>query len=251
MKIPLSVTILTKNSQKYLSEVLTPLKIFNEVLICDTGSHDETINIAKQFPNVKCINENFIGFGPTHNLASNAAQNDWILSIDSDEVLSPELAAEIFNLSLTRGCVYSFPRHNEYKGKWIHTCGWYPDRCIRLYHRQDTQFTNAQVHESIESSHLTEIQLKNPLRHYSYHEASDFLQKMQSYSTLFAQQYQGKKKSSLMKAISHSFFAFFKTYLLKKGFLSGSQGFEIAVYNANTAFYKYLKLMEANQKFKQ
>lgn len=244
----ISVTVLTKNSEKYLSDVLSALAMFDEIVVCDTGSHDRTMDIAKEFPNVTLYERPFIGFGPTHNIASGLAKHDWILSIDSDEIVTPSLADEIGTLSLERGCVYSFPRHNEYKGKWIKWCGWHPDRQIRLYNRQDTRFTDAQVHEAIDAKDLKNVHLKSPLRHFSYANVSDFLQKMESYSSLFALQNKGRKSSSLPKAIAHGIFAFFKSYLLKRGFLGGSQGFEISVYNANTAFYKYLKLAEANKK---
>lgn len=247
MKIPISVTILTKNSKKYLHDVLSALQIFEEVLICDTGSTDETLDIARTFPNATIHEHPFIGFGPTHNIASQLAKHDWILSIDSDEIVTPELANEIQSQTWERGRVYSFPRHNLYKGKWIRWCGWHPDRQIRIYHRGDTQFTDAQVHESIIADHLKEIKLASPLIHYSYANISDFLRKMESYSSLFAQQNRGKKNSSLAKAIGHGCFAFFKSYILKRGFLGAQEGFEISFYNANTAFYKYLKLAEANR----
>jgi glycosyltransferase involved in cell wall biosynthesis len=250
MKVDISVTVLTKNSQKYLPEVLFALQMCDEVLVCDTGSQDQTLDIARRFPNVCLYERPFIGFGPTHNLASSLARHDWILSIDSDEIVTPALATEIQALNLTRGHVYSFPRHNEYKGKWIRWCGWHPDRQIRLYNRLDTQFTEAQVHEAVEARHLKEILLNAPLRHYSYDHIADFLHKMQSYSSLFALEHQGKKSSSLSKAIGHGFFAFFKSYILKRGFLGGQEGFEISFYNANTAFYKYLKLAEANRQLK-
>lgn len=244
--IPLSVTILTKDSEKYLAKVLAPLGIFDEVLVYDTGSADKTTEIARNFPNVTLYERPFIGFGPTHNLATHACKHDWILSIDSDEVVTDALIQEIASLTLERGCVYSFPRHNEYKGTWIRWCGWHPDRQVRLYNRLDTQFTGVQVHESVETHHMKEVKLQAPLRHYSYDSIDDFLNKMQSYSTLFARQYQGKKSSSMGKAIAHGVFAFFKSYFLKRGFLGGGKGFEISVYNGNTAFYKYLKLAEAN-----
>lgn len=247
MKSLISATILTKNSQKYIVEVLESLSSLDEILICDTGSTDRTLEIVKEFPKVKIEQCPFIGFGPTHNLATTLAKNDWILSIDSDEILTPELVKEVSSLSLERGTVYSFPRHNEYKGKYIRGCGWSPDRQVRLYHRLDTRFTDVQVHERIMSDGLKHVKLSGALRHYSYDSVSDFLLKMQSYSTLFAKEYQGKKSSSHCKALLHGFFAFFKSYILKKGFLDGSQGLEISIYNANTAFYKYLKLAEFNK----
>ncbi len=246
-RLPISVTILTKNSQKYLKEVLEALEQFDEVLIYDTGSEDDTQLIAQQFPNVVIHKQTFIGFGPTHNNASGLARNEWVLSIDSDEVVTNELAREIKALKLMPGHVYSFPRHNEYRGKWIKWCGWHPDRQIRLYNRNETRFTDAQVHESIIIDHLNHIHLQAPLRHYSYDKVADFLTKMQSYSTLFATQYQGRKRSSFGKALLHGSFSFFKSYILKRGFLGGQEGFEISFYNAATAFYKYLKLAEANR----
>lgn len=248
--LPISVTILTKNSQKYLEEVLEALRQFDEVLICDTGSQDETLPLARSFSNVTIYERPFNGFGPTHNLASHLARHDWILSIDSDEVVTAELAQEIARLRLEQGTVYSFPRHNEYRGKWIKWCGWHPDRHVRLYNRRDTSFTHAHVHESIIKTDLKEVYLQAPLRHYSYANVADFLTKMQTYSTLFAQQYQGKKSSSLSKAIAHGCFSFFKSYVIKKGFLGGQEGFEISFYNAATAYYKYLKLAEINRQDK-
>jgi len=250
MQLPISVTILTKNSAMYLDEVLHALQTFDEIVICDTGSQDLTFEIAKKFKNVVIYERPFDGFGPTHNVASELAKNDWILSIDSDEVVTAELVKELNHTPLKRGHVYSFPRHNEYRNKWIKWCGWYPDQQIRIYHRKETAFTNAQVHESIISENMQVVALQAPIRHYSYKQVADFLTKMQSYSDLFAKQYQGKKSSSLYKAISHGLFAFFKSYFLKLGFMGLREGFEISFYNANTAFYKYLKLAEANEKLK-
>lgn len=250
MPIPLTATVLTKNSARTLPQVLSSLASFDEILICDTGSSDHTEEIARAFPRVTFYRRPFMGFGPTHNVASALARHDWILSIDSDEVVSHALLEEIASTPLKRGHVYSFPRHNEYRGKWIQWCGWSPDRQVRLYHRQDTQFSQAQVHEAIEIGSLSEVRLTSPLIHYPYRDVSDFLRKMESYSTLFAIQYAGKKKSSCFKACLHAAYAFCKSYLLKRGFLGGREGFEISLYNANTAFYKYLKLADANEALK-
>jgi glycosyltransferase involved in cell wall biosynthesis len=244
----ISVTVLAKNSEKYLVEVLQALQPFAEVLVYDTGSTDSTMAIAKQFPYVTLYEGPFIGFGPTHNCASALAKHDWVLSIDSDEILTPEAAREICALNLCLNAVYSLPRHNEFNGKWIRWCGWYPDRQVRLYNRTQTRFSEAQVHESIETKKREVIPLSGAIRHYSYETIADFLIKMQCYSTLFACQYVGKRSSSPWKALAHAFFAFFKSYILKRGILGGYEGFIISAYNGHTAFYKYLKLYEANQK---
>lgn len=244
----ISVTILTKNSQKYLAEVLTALRYFDEVVLFDNGSTDNTLTIAKEFPNVTIHVGTFEGFGPTHNKASNLAKNDWILSIDSDEVVTNELAHEIKNLSLDPDCVYCFPRHNYFNGKFIKWCGWYPDKQYRIYNRTKTRFTDAQVHEAVIVKDMRIVELRGPIIHYSYDTLADFLSKMQSYSTLFAEQNKGKKKSSLLKALGHGWFSFFKSYVIKRGFMGGYEGFVISAYNGHTAFYKYLKLKEANER---
>lgn len=244
----ISVTILAKNSERYIQEVLTALSSFDEVVLYDTGSIDETLSIAKKFPNVIIYKKKFVGFGPTHNLASGIAKNDWILSIDSDEVVTPEMVSEIKCLTLDPKSVYSFPRHNYFNGKFIKWCGWYPDRCVRLYHRKHTRFSNDQVHEGVLTDNMKIVSMRNPLKHYSYESIREFLEKMQLYSELFANQNVGKKASSPIKAIFHGFFAFFKSYIIKRGFLGGYEGFVISLYNGHTAYYKYLKLFEANLK---
>lgn len=242
----ISVTILTKNSAKYLKEVLSSLQDFDEVLIYDTGSTDETLAIALQFPNVTVKQGPLKGFGPTHNEASSLARNDWILSIDSDEVMTPDLVEELASNPLNDRAVYSIWRQNFYNGRWIRWCGWYPDRQIKLYNKQSTRFSDAQVHESIIAKGLSIIDLEHPVKHYPYDSTSDFLHKMQHYSTLYAHQSKGKS-SSLTRAVCHGVFAFFKSYFLKRGFMGGREGFIISIYNANTAFYKYLKLAEVNR----
>ncbi|MBJ7449002.1 MAG: glycosyltransferase family 2 protein [Parachlamydiales bacterium] len=243
----ISVTILTKNSQRHLKAVLDSLRSFDEIIVLDNGSDDQTLDIAQQYPNVRIHKTPFIGFGPLHNQASNLAKHDWILSIDSDEILSEGLLHEIQSLNLNADAIYSFPRHTYYRGKLIRGCGWYPDRIVRIYNRKKTQFSNDQVHERILKDGLLEIRLKEPIIHYSYTTISDFLSKMQSYSELFAKNYRGKKKSSPLIALTHSAGAFFKSYFLKRGIWDGYAGFLISFYQAHTAFYKYLKLYEANK----
>jgi glycosyltransferase involved in cell wall biosynthesis len=245
----ISVTILTKDCAKTLPVTLDSVQHFSEVLVFDTGSQDKTLEIAASYPNVKVISGEFTGFGKAHNLASSLARYDWILSIDSDEVLSPPLLQEIQQLDLNPACAYRILRKNYYNDKWIRWCGgWHPDWVVRLYHRQKTRFTDAAVHEKVITERLEVVSLHSPLLHTPYRKISDFLSKMQTYSTLFAEQNKGKKQSSLCQAIFHSWFAFFKSYILKRGFLGGKEGFIISLYNGHTAFYKYLKLAEEIQK---
>ena len=118
----ISVTILTKNSERFLAQVLRPLHPFPEVLIFDTGSTDHTLDIARTFPNVTIHQGLFEGFGPTHNAASSLAKNEWILSIDSDEVMTDSLQQEVLALPLDPHCVYSIWRKNYYHGRHIKGC---------------------------------------------------------------------------------------------------------------------------------
>jgi glycosyltransferase involved in cell wall biosynthesis len=245
----ISVTVLTKNCSDTLGATLAALQSFPEVIVLDTGSTDKTLEIARGFPNVKIHLTPFLGFGPTHNLASSLATHDWILSIDSDELPSPPLLQEIENLPLNPECVYAIQRHNMFNGKHIKWCaGWHPDWVVRLYNRRQTCFSDHAVHEQVIAKGFATVRLSSPLFHTPYRSYSDFLGKMETYSTLFAKQNQGKRSSSLSKAILHTALAFFKNYILKRGFLGGREGFIISVYNAHTTYYKYLKLSEQNRK---
>jgi len=246
MKI--TVTMLSKNCAETIRASLEPLARFSEVILLDTGSTDQTLEIAAQFPNVKIHSTTFNGFGPLHNFATSLASNDWILSIDSDEVLTPQLVHEIEELSLDSTCVYSIQRDNYFNQKLIRFCSWYPDRVIRLYHRTQTKFSDEAVHERVLAHGMTVIPLQNPLKHTPYRSATDFLDKMQKYSTLFAEQNRGKKSSSFLSALLHGAAAFTKNYILKGGIFGGQEGFMISVYNGQTAYYKYLKLAELNKK---
>lgn len=243
----ISVTIIAKNAERHLAKVLEALARFDEVLVLDTGSTDRTMEIAQSFSNVRLHRNPFIGFGPSHNLATSLAKHDWILSLDSDEIASTEFVDEVFALNLQEQDVYTISRHNYYNGKFIKGCGWYPDCPVRLYNRKKTAFSDALVHEAVKTEGMRKRALKSPVYHYPYNSISDFLSKMQSYSTLFAEQNKGKKTSSLTKAISHGSFAFFKSYILKGGLFLGREGFIISLYNGHTAYYKYLKLLDLNR----
>lgn len=245
-----SVTVLTKNCGDTLLATLQSLQMFPEVIVLDTGSNDDTLEIAGEFPNVKIHHAQFSGFGPLHNEATSIASNDWVLSIDSDEIATPELVREIQGLLLDPNSVYSILRDNYFNGKAIRCCaGWYPDRVIRLYNRRKTRFSNDAVHEKVLREKMRVIPLQYTIKHTPYRTISDFLTKMQKYSTLFAEQNRGKKKSSFLKAASHGISAFIKSYIFKRGIFGGKEGFIISLYNSQTAYYKYLKLAELNQKF--
>ncbi|MDA3966756.1 MULTISPECIES: glycosyltransferase family 2 protein [Helicobacter] len=241
----ISAVILTKNSQRLLKEVLESLVKLDEVVILDNGSNDETINIAKSFQNTSIHYNDFIGFGELKALGSRLAKNDWILTIDSDEIASSTLIDEILNLNLKNDTCYSYDVKNYFNDKHIYSCGWGDDRCIGLYNKEYYEFNDAKVHERIIPLKNTQktIALKGHISHYPYENIESFLDKMQKYSTLYANGNK-HKKSSITKALTHSIWAFIKSYLLKKGFLQGYEGFIISVYNSQCSFWKYIKLYE-------
>ena len=237
----ITITILTKNAARTLRQTLDSVKSFDEVIILDNGSTDETLEIAKNYPNVSIHFSPFIGFGPLHNLASSIAKHDWIFSLDSDEVMTEELLLSLKSLKLDSSCIYQVDRKNLYNEKWIRGCGWHPDSKVRLFHRKMTKFTDDFVHEKVIDSALKIISLKAAILHRSYLTVSDFLTKMEHYSTLYAEN-NPQKKSSLSKAVFMGIYTFFKSYILKRGVFDGKEGFIISLYNSQVSYYKYLKI---------
>lgn len=241
----ISVCILSKNGAETIAKALESVSSFPEVILLDTGSTDSTLSIATGFPNVRIYKTLFNGFGRLRNEAAQLASHDWIFALDCDEIISSALLLEIKELDLYPHLAYSMPRRNYYNGKWIKGCGWYPDRVIRLYHKKESCYSTAAVHESVTAKAIKP--LKAPLLHTPCRSSSDFLRKMDQYSTLFAEEQKGKRSSSMSKALFHAIFSFIKSYVVRKGFLDGAEGFAISLYNANSTFYKYWKLAEANR----
>lgn len=217
----ISVVILTKNSARTLKATLESTRAFPEVVIADTGSTDDTLKIASSFPNCKIIHLTFEnGFGPTRNKASESATYDWIFSLDSDEVVTADLSTEILSLSLEPSQVYAILRDNYFNGKHIKGCsGWYPDWVLRLYHRKSTSFSQDAVHERVLSKGMSVHKLHFSLKHTPYLSITDFLDKMQKYSSLFAEQ---KKRAfcNLFFCSSSLAFCLYKKLFFKKRFFT-------------------------------
>lgn len=244
----ISVCILVKNAQKTLLQCLNSVKNFNEIILLDNKSSDETIKIAKEFNQnygrLSIYESEFIGFGALKNLAIAYAKNEWILSIDSDEVLEKQAFDELNALNLEQNTLIAFGRKNLYKNEWIKACGWYPDFVWRVFNKKFTHFNDNFVHESLILPKETQkLYIQNALKHYAYEDINGLLDKLQRYSTLYAQR-NLDKNSSMMKAIVRSLWSFLRNYLFKKGFLYGYKGFMISVCNALGVFFKYAKLYE-------
>lgn len=247
---PISTIVLTKNSAALLPRVLRALDWCDEVVVLDTGSIDATKVIATEFSNVSLHNleDPFPGFGLARQAAVAVARHDWILSIDSDEIVSPALAAEIRSQALDPGSVYTIRVENYFNGEEITTCGWAPDRHERLFHRLSTNFCASAVHERVQVQNLKVVRLRAAVRHYSYRCVDDFLHKMRTYANLFSQQNAGRLRSSPTKAFMRSTWAFFKSYFLERGVMQGGEGLVISAYKAQTVFWKYLLLHEKNRR---
>ena len=173
------------------------------------------------------------------------AQGDWVFSIDADEMVSPELKAEIQAAMLESSFNgYEIPRLSSYCGKQIRHSGWYPDYVLRLFKRETGCFTDHVVHERIIVQGVVG-QLSVPLLHDAFINLEEVLHKVNSYSSLGANMlYQKNVSSSLSKAIFKALWTFIRTYGLKGGFLDGQQGLMLAISNAEGSYYKYLKLWE-------
>jgi glycosyltransferase involved in cell wall biosynthesis len=248
----LSVIIITKNEAGNIQACLDSVAFANEWIIVDSGSTDGTVEIARAAGATVIETADWPGFGPQKNRALEAAGGDWILSLDADERITAELAAEIQAIVATeksRGA-FEIPRKSWYCGRFIEHAGWSPDYVTRLVRRGSAKFTDDLVHERLVVTGAT-ARLQSPMLHYSFNNFSQVLQKIDQYSTLSAQQrYAQGKRGSVGKAVLHGFAAFIRTYVFKRGFLDGPHGLALAISNAEGSYYRYLKLWLLEQQKK-
>lgn len=245
----ISCVIIVKNAAPTIDATLNSLKSFEDVVLYDNGSTDATLEIAKKYPNVTLIQGEFLGFGETKNLACSFAKNEWVLSLDADEVLSDEFIKNLTSIELNDKNIYTILRENYYKNTQVKHC-WGDDIIVRLFNRTKTAFTAERVHEKVIEDGFNIVPIKGSVKHYPYATITDFIIKLDRYSSAFAVDNAGKKSSSPSKAFFNALFSFFKTYFIKKGFLDGYAGLVIAFSHMATNFYKYIKLYELNMEQK-
>lgn len=235
----ISVVIIAKDAESTIEETLTSLSSFQEIILYLNNSTDKTKEIATTFSNVKIIKGEFLGFGKTKNKAAMYASNEWIFSLDSDEKISRELEKELQTLSYNQNELYIIKRDNYFYGKKIKYSGWGNDYLARIYNRKSHQYNENPVHEFIPIlQHSQTIKLKHSFQHNALSDLNQFLFKIAKYSDLASQE---KTTCSFIIVLSKAHFAFFKTYILQKGFLDGWRGFFIATSNFYGKLYRYTK----------
>ena len=239
----LSVTVITKNEAHNIEACLRSVAFADELVVLDSGSSDDTVQRALSMGAIVNVNADWQGFGIQKNRALDLTSSDWVLSIDADECVPPQLQAEIrAALEAPAFDVYSFPRLSSYCGQDILHSGWHPDRVIRLFRRDSARFSNDLVHEKILTTRQIG-QLKSGLLHESFTSLESVLDKVNRYSSASAQALFDKgRNASLGKALGHGMWAFIRTYFLRLGFLDGRMGLVLAISNAEGTYYRYLKL---------
>ncbi len=247
----ISAVVLAKNNEATIKNTLDALREFDDVVVYDNGSNDRTMEISKEFPNVNLIQGDFKGFGWTKNKAASYAKHDWILIVDSDEVVDAQLLETLQTKKLDENRVYILNFRAFYKDIEVKHCGWNNQKIKRLYNKKTTRYNDNDVHEDIITEGLKTELLAGNILHYSYQSIEQFVNKANTYSTLFAKNNAGKKSSSPAKAFFNGAYSFIKTYFFKQGFRDGYVGLVIAYSHMVTNFYKYIKLYELNKELKK
>ncbi len=244
----LSVILITKNEAENIRACIESVAWADEIIVVDSGSTDDTVAISKQL-GAQVHEHDWPGFGVQKNRALGYATKDWVLSLDADERVTPELRAEIETI-LKAGQTqdsYLVPRLSNYCGRFMYHSGWYPDLLPRLFRRGTARFSDDLVHERliVEGS---SGKLKGLLLHYAFDGMEEVLHKVNQYSTAgAAMMHKRGRKASLSGAVLRGLWSFFRTYILRGGILDGREGFMLAVSNAEGTYYRYLKLMLLNR----
>ena len=258
-KLPISLVVITLNEQNMIEDCLRSAPWCSEMIVYDSGSVDETKKRA-QAAGAIVHQGPWEGFGRTKKKAALLAKNDWILFLDADERLSLDLKDEIqrqFSL-LDPQKIYYFPRRSYHLGRWIDHGGWYPDFQPRLFHRNHSNWNDAEIHEKLVPLSGAQVPAGRPpqsqrfcsdLHHLVFRDLSHQVQTNDRYSTLQAQDlYKSGKRSSVLKLIVKPWVKFAENYFWKQGFRDGLPGFIIAVGSGYSVFLKWAKLWELERR---
>jgi len=252
MKI--SACIITHNEERNLPRCLKSVApLVDEILIVDSGSTDATPEIAAQF-GARLVHQDWLGYVGQKNFALAQALHSWVLSIDADEEISPELAASIARVKSDLAADspgapngYQVSRIVFYRGRWIRHGDWYPDRLVRLFRRTEARFAGGRVHEKLELRGEHPI-LPGHLHHFTYEDAFDRSNRCARYAALWAQSAREQhRRAHIWSGPVHALVRLGKGFLLKGGFLDGAIGWDIAIGNAREVWLKYHLLWKLNR----
>ena len=249
-KLPISIAIITHNEERNLLACLESVRFADDVVVVDSGSTDNTARIAEDF-SARFFVEEWKGFGPQKNSAVQKCKHQWVFILDADERIPAETQRELKAIMARRDIAdgYSFPRKNFFHGTWIRHSDWWPDRSVRLVNREKGCLGSATHERWISSGTIQEAQC--PIEHHSYVDYADMLKRLNSYSTLIADElYRSGKTTGPLTPVSRGVGMFLKVYLLKRGFLDGFNGLVIALTKAGGSFFKYAKLRELRKNIK-
>lgn len=244
----LSVVMIAKNEAELLPDCLASVSWADEIIVLDSGSSDDSVEIATQAGAQVYQSDDWQGYGIQRQRAQGYATGDMILMIDADERVSPELRAAIEQVLVAppSRTVYSLGRSNLFLGRFMRHSGWYPDRVMRLYPRT-FRYNDNLVHESLQSNGAPVVALPGDLEHLTCRDLIAFQRKQLAYAEAWAtERHQRGKRCGLFSVFSHTLGAFVKTLLLRAGFLDGKQGWILAVVNAQYTFNKYSALWALN-----
>jgi glycosyltransferase involved in cell wall biosynthesis len=242
----LSVTIIAKNEAASIEDcVVSASELSTDIVVADSGSSDGTPALAQRAGATVAV-LGWKGYGPTRNAAADIAIHDWILSLDADERLTPELAVSINQLVFTKpDIVYGFRRANFLGTKRIHHGEWGRDKVYRLYNKTATQWNAALVHETIDMQGLRKQLVSGYLLHYTMKDLKEYKEKSRLYARLSAQKYAAAgKKSIFIKRFLAPVFSFIQNYFFRAGFLDGAAGFGIACVSSHYVYLKYKLLQQ-------
>lgn len=243
-KLPLSLVVITKNEESNIRRCLESVPFAGEILVMDSFSTDKTCEVAQSM-GAKVLQEAWKGYGPQKKRATELAKYDWILSLDADEALSPDLRSEILQKfsQLDPQVGYECPRLSYHLGRWIRYGGWHPDLQLRLFNRLHSQWPQSQLHERVQA--LRTQRMSHNILHWVFDNFSDQVNTNDRYSTLQAEEmFRKGQKFSIFSLIFKPHSKFIELYFLKRGILDGLPGFLIAVSAAYSAFSKWAKLWE-------
>lgn len=255
-KTTLAVALIVKNEGAILGACLDSVKdLADEIIILDSGSTDDTEAVARRYTDKFYVNQPWPGFGPQRQVAQRYITADWVLWLDADEHVTPELAASIRAVLAKppENTVYAVARLTWAFGQFIRHSGWYPGYVERMYPTKLTHYNDSLVHESVIIPSGVKVEkLQGDLLHYTFRDLHSYLVKSSQYANAWAEQrHQQGKRASLGRAVLSSLTRFFRTYFLKAGFLDGKAGFLIAILSVQSVFNKYSSLYLMNERSKE